>query len=123
VVSTGQTSYTLRAPFFMPENSPTVVRARASARQFIAEQTRALFGDTPADVIYLDCLWVKLPDSASGQLSLVPRNELPYFFQPEMNRYTPTKSYPLYPYYFSTNAPRQQAGREKTTIVRFVRKS
>jgi hypothetical protein len=122
LVSTGLTSYTLRAPFVMTGDAPTVVRARATARQFIADQTRALFGESPADVLYLDCLFLPPPGGGPGPLTIVPRNELPYFSGAEMHRYAPTKTYHVYPYYFSTNAPRQRAGLEKCTVVRFVRK-
>jgi hypothetical protein len=31
------------------------------------------------------------------------------------------KAYHICPYYFATNAPRQEAGVAKTTIVKFVR--
>lgn len=122
VVSTGQTGYVLKEPFRMSGNSATVTRARAAATEFIDAQARSLFGDDPVDTLYLDCLVDLRPGSGQQRFGVMPRNELPYFTGAEMNRYAATKVYHVTPYYFATNAPRQEAGLARTTIVKFVRR-
>ena len=122
VVSTGQTGYVLKEPFRMAGNSDTVTRARAAATEFIDAQVRTLFGEQPVDTLYLDCLVDLRPGTDQQRFGVFPRNELPYFTGAEMNRYAATKVYHITPYYFATNAPRQEAGVARTSIVKFVRK-
>ena len=122
VVSTGQTGYVLQEPFRMSGNAAAVLQAQASATQFRAAQIRELFGDHSADTLYLDCAVDLAASPERGRFAVVPRNELPYFLGPEMEHYVATKAYHITPYYFATNAPRQEAGVARTTIVKFVRR-
>lgn len=120
LISTGASGYTLKEPFLIRHPSPTVERARQTATAFLAEEKRRLFGPTPADTLYLDCL--VLPEAGGQRFPIVPRNELPYFRGAELDAYTPVRIFTIRPYYFATNAPRETAGTIETAIVKFVRK-
>jgi hypothetical protein len=99
-----------------------VLRARAASTEYIESESKRLFGEQPVDAIYLDCVLINSADSQRGRFALVPRNELPFFLGPEMNNYTVAQVYHICPFYFATNAPRQEAGVARTTIVKLVRK-
>lgn len=105
----------------MTGDSAVVVRAQASATEFIRSQTIARFGESPMDAIYLDCVLVG-NTANGGWFSAIPRNELPYLSGPEMQPYVVARSFEIARFYIATNAPRQEAGRVKTTILKFVRK-
>lgn len=119
IVSTGATGYNLKEPFLISRTSPTVLRARAAAHDYLENQERELFGPDPARTIYLDCNVVR---GEKNRSAIIPRNEIPHFTGPAMNGYVPVKSFDICPFYFATNAPRQEAGAITTTIVKFVRK-
>lgn len=120
LISTGASGYTVKEPFLFRHTSPTIERARQAATAFLESEKRILFGSTPADTLYLDCL--VLPEAGGRRFPIVPRNELPHFLGAEMNAYMPVHIFTVRPYYFATNAPRETAGTIETAIVKFVRK-
>ncbi len=122
VVGTGNTAYFLKEPFLIAGDSLVLQHARAAALRYSEDQPRDLFHNRPVDTIYLDCIVLDSGRAGQARFAAIPRNELPFFTGPEMRAYVPEKTFEIRPYYFATNAPRQEAGAITTTIVKFTRK-
>lgn len=121
LLGNGQSGYIIQEPFRMKEPSSTVLRARGEAERYLAEQRLRLFGPQPVEVLYLDCVITRPADGKDGRIAVLPRNQLPFLQGPEMARYRVEKKFTIRPFYFATNAPRQEAGVATTLILKFVR--
>ena len=119
ILGTGMTGYALKEPFLIAGDTPVLRKARDAVENYIKTLSDDLFGAKRADVIYLECVLKNSPDAT---FIAIPRNGIEVLSGPAMANYSPEKIFTISPYYFATNLPRQEAGKSKTTIVKFVRK-
>ncbi|HVT72252.1 MAG TPA: hypothetical protein VHD61_03890 [Lacunisphaera sp.] len=117
LLGSGITAVALAEPGYMQDPGPLTLQARAEVAAFEARVKHDAFGGAPPPAIYLEVGWVATPRGPQP----VPRGGLAYLLADHLAEYRVARVFRIHPYYFSTNAPRQQAGTWGSDILKLVR--
>lgn len=117
LLGSGITAVALVEPGVFKEPTPLARQAQAEVAAFEARVKRDAFGGTPPQAIYLEVSWVA---TAHG-LQPAPRGGLAYLLADHLAEYRVARTFRIHPFYFSTNAPRSQAGTWASDILKLVR--